>query len=370
MKAAVYLGPDYTEHLEVYRNTNLEELQNLFDVTQSLKLHHQAEFLNVTPIDWTAPSWTRSAFTHDQVITWTKAKVRVYSDSVLCMEKCQCIQKRTMDGMLNSNNFNCPILAQNYLESMENWLSSSGIFSRTYFIGDHPEDPKESARSEHWNWKFLKNESSSCQCSTTSVGQREEFQKDVFQILNKSRIARKDSREDTGHSSAHERKRNDTELSATHLKENGIPSPNRWWNASKKLVTQYSRASVLWVVDFWKEMVAEIPYAAMRIHRTQNSCFAQFTQQISSVTTEQSQKVDFGKVRENTNCTLYWIQRRLMVFKSTLVVDKDTTVHGVHTNTVAFSLSVLTKCSVCSYHPPMRTLRMNGSRRRPAFYDT
>ena len=118
MKAAVYLGPDYTEHLEVYRNTNLEELQNLFDITQSLMLHHQAEILNVTPIDWTAPSWTRSALTHDQVITWTKAKVRVYSDSVLCMEKCQCIQKRTMDGMLYSN-FNSSFLAHNYLESME-----------------------------------------------------------------------------------------------------------------------------------------------------------------------------------------------------------------------------------------------------------
>ena len=27
--------------------------------------------------------------------------------------------------------------------------------------------------------------------------------------------------------------------------ENGIPSPQRWWDISKKLVTQYSRASVL-----------------------------------------------------------------------------------------------------------------------------
>ena len=52
-------------------------------ITQKLILNHQAEILNVTTIDWTSPSWTRSALTHDQVITWTKAKVRVYSDSVL-----------------------------------------------------------------------------------------------------------------------------------------------------------------------------------------------------------------------------------------------------------------------------------------------
>ena len=34
MKAAVHLGPNYKENLEVYRNTNFEELQNLFDITQ------------------------------------------------------------------------------------------------------------------------------------------------------------------------------------------------------------------------------------------------------------------------------------------------------------------------------------------------
>ena len=35
------------------------------------------------------------------------------------------------------------------------------------------------------------------------------------------------------------------------------------------------------------------------------------------------------------------------VLKFTLVVDSDTTVHGVHTDTVAVSPSVLIKCSIC-----------------------
>ena len=34
-----------------------------------------------------SPSWTRSTLAHDQVIQWTKAKVRVYADSVLCLGK-------------------------------------------------------------------------------------------------------------------------------------------------------------------------------------------------------------------------------------------------------------------------------------------
>ena len=42
--------------------------------------------------------------------------------------------------------------------------------------------------------------------------------------------------------------------------------------------------------------------------------------------------------------------------KFTLVVDNDTTLHGVQTDTVAFSPTVLIKCSICSYpHSLMRT---------------
>ena len=95
------------------------------------------------------------------------------------------------------------------------------------------------------NLRMLKIESSSCQCSMTSNGQREELQNEVFQIRNKSRSTRRDSRQDTGHSSAPETKRSGAELSVTHLGENGVASSRIWWNDSKKRVTQYSRASVL-----------------------------------------------------------------------------------------------------------------------------
>ena len=72
-KAAVHLGPIYIENLEVYRNTHFEELQNLFDITQSLILDHQSEILNVSTIDSKASSWTRPTLTHDQVTKWTKS---------------------------------------------------------------------------------------------------------------------------------------------------------------------------------------------------------------------------------------------------------------------------------------------------------
>ena len=100
MKAAIRLGPNYVGKLEVYRNTNFEELQNLFDITQKLTLNHHAEILNVTTIDWTSSSWTRSTLSHDQVVTLTKGRVRVCSDSVSCLGNCQIIQKRIEDGKI------------------------------------------------------------------------------------------------------------------------------------------------------------------------------------------------------------------------------------------------------------------------------
>ena len=57
MKAAIHMGPDYTEILEVYKNTNFEELQILFDATQKL-VRKQGETRNVKMIEGASLSWT------------------------------------------------------------------------------------------------------------------------------------------------------------------------------------------------------------------------------------------------------------------------------------------------------------------------
>ena len=82
---ATHLGPNYGEKYGSKQEHELRGIQNLFDITQKLILHHQSEILNVTTIVWTSLSWMRSTLSHDQVITWTKAKVRIASDSVLCL---------------------------------------------------------------------------------------------------------------------------------------------------------------------------------------------------------------------------------------------------------------------------------------------
>ena len=128
-------------------------------------------------------------------------------------------------------------------------MSSSGIFSQELRHWRFSRRSRKTCKIEILNLRILKIESSSCQCSMILNGHRKEIQNNVFHIPNKSRITRRDSREDTEHSSTLETKRNGMELSVKHLKENGIPPPHKWWNDSKKPVTQCSRASVLWVVE-------------------------------------------------------------------------------------------------------------------------
>ena len=85
MKAAIHLGPNYLANLQVYKNTNFEEIQSVFNITQKLTLEHSEEIPDVNKTESESPSWTRSVLSHDQMIQWAKAKVRVYSDSVLCL---------------------------------------------------------------------------------------------------------------------------------------------------------------------------------------------------------------------------------------------------------------------------------------------
>ena len=79
--------PCYNENLVACRNTNFKELKTLFDITQRLILEHAFEIPNVSTIVWKFTLWMRSTLLHDKVTKLTKAKVHVYSNSVLCLGK-------------------------------------------------------------------------------------------------------------------------------------------------------------------------------------------------------------------------------------------------------------------------------------------
>ena len=84
-ETAIHLGRNYLANLEVYKNTNFEEIQSLFNITQKMILEHSEEILNVNTIKSASPHGKRSVLSLDQVVQWTRAKVRVYLDSVLCL---------------------------------------------------------------------------------------------------------------------------------------------------------------------------------------------------------------------------------------------------------------------------------------------
>ena len=63
-KAAIHLGQNNTENLEVYKNTEIEEIQNLSGITQRLVSNHFEEILNMKPFESTDPSWTISRVSH------------------------------------------------------------------------------------------------------------------------------------------------------------------------------------------------------------------------------------------------------------------------------------------------------------------
>ena len=87
MKSAVRFGREYQQNWIACRNTNFEEIKTLFDITLRLIVDNSSEILNLsTTINDFSP-WMRSTLCHDQVIKWAKAKVHVYSDSVLCLGK-------------------------------------------------------------------------------------------------------------------------------------------------------------------------------------------------------------------------------------------------------------------------------------------
>ena len=96
MKAAVHLGPNYTKHVEMYKNAQIEEIQNLFDIIQKLIWDHHGEIQNVKPLGSTDPSWTRSTLSHGQV---GESKSTCFFQMVFCAwENFKILQKQIEDG--------------------------------------------------------------------------------------------------------------------------------------------------------------------------------------------------------------------------------------------------------------------------------
>ena len=221
----------------VSSHSSWTDLHWKFGSMQENEFRGNPEFLRHHSQVNTGTSWRDSEYEHNwqylslmdeiDIVSWSKAKVRVYSDSVLSLEKL----------------WDLPLSAS------------------------HAEDPE--CKNGTLNPKNLEIELSSWQCSTTSNGQEKETERFVFQIQKKARRTRRDSRRDIRRSSALETRRSGMQIATTNLRENEIPSLHRGCNDSGKQGTQSSQGPVPWVVESWESWKEKKRYTSILMLRTE-----------------------------------------------------------------------------------------------------
>ena len=130
MHAAIFLGKDDSENLHIVRNTDREpSVQKLFDVTRKLVHEQKLEILGVPELRWRTSTLEKLSLVNgEEVIKLMKAKVYVFSDSVLCFFLNT--HNRTLIGKTNWSGSRAPINTENWMESMENQWSWSGGYSK------------------------------------------------------------------------------------------------------------------------------------------------------------------------------------------------------------------------------------------------
>ena len=75
------------KNLRTTKNTDFEQVKVLFDISQKLILDHKSEIFGISTIEWNTTPWMRTTLLHDRATELSKAKVHVYSDSVLYLGK-------------------------------------------------------------------------------------------------------------------------------------------------------------------------------------------------------------------------------------------------------------------------------------------
>ena len=206
MKAVIRLGPNCTENLEVYKNMNFNETQNLFNITQ--KLEH-SEVMKKT--------WRRSTFSHDQVIKWTKAKVRIYSDSVLCVGEMSFHKEAITRWEGQVEEFQMCAVCEELL-GIDGEIIRMEPLPRIQVIADSSRDPRFFYKSRTLSLRNSQIGSSSCQSLTILIEKEKETMKFAFRNQKKSRRTRRNSRR-VGRSSILETKRSKVQ----RCKETGHP---------------------------------------------------------------------------------------------------------------------------------------------------
>ena len=89
LEASVSMGKNYPENLHSIKNTGKDlTMKQMFDISERLIAEQSDEIYGVNTINWGDSSWKHlSLIVDEEVVSLSRAKVYVFSDSVLCLGK-------------------------------------------------------------------------------------------------------------------------------------------------------------------------------------------------------------------------------------------------------------------------------------------
>ena len=127
MQAALYMDPNYAKNLEIFKNSEFENIESLFNV-MNMMIARNSEIKNLFPEESANPSWERSTLPIDQAKRVDESKsTRVLGSSAMHVKNARfrrCSQKmeRTRVNLTDVPSFQ--------RITMESRLHSSGRFSQ------------------------------------------------------------------------------------------------------------------------------------------------------------------------------------------------------------------------------------------------
>ena len=234
MNAATFMDKNFLDNQNSIKNSRDLTLKQLFDITAKL-VNDRKEINNLDKIHWERNSWKQLSLIGDEIIiNLQRAKVDVFSDSVLCLGK-----------------------IHQHLDSTEAWKKRIEWITTDTSYRDYDGINGEQTRFE-WNIfpgfttlqlcgkvtdllsnlgetpKHSQEEFSLCQCSTTFLVTEKAIKKNVWQMPESSPYLQGNSVLDNGHSLVQVLKRSGILWKKIVHIEFGIISRTRcYWNSQK-----------------------------------------------------------------------------------------------------------------------------------------
>ena len=89
LEASVFMGKNYSEILHSIKNTGKDlTMKQMFDISEKLTVEQSDEIFGVSQISWENSPWKQLSLVSDgEVVSLSRAKVYVFSDSVFCFGK-------------------------------------------------------------------------------------------------------------------------------------------------------------------------------------------------------------------------------------------------------------------------------------------